>query len=189
MWLTMSTINCSPWSAALINSCFTYLTMSTIKPSLICCLIAAYRCYSCCSCLKVLSNKCRQFWSQHCRPVWVYVLVPANSHCLVSDQLGNMCVNTLTVNRFKCCRLTGPARFRLGIFARHGNLVVIPHNRINAEWVKSELEAATQSSLHEAFVSSAKGPGTASKTLAAPSHICVLTPFRTTECCSINNDP
>ena len=76
------------------------------------------------------------------------------------EHQSNMCTSTLTVKCICCYRLTGPARFRLGILARHGNLIVIPHNHINPEWVKSELEHATRSSLHKAFVSSAKNSGT-----------------------------
>ena len=83
------------------------------------------------------------------------------------EHQSKMCTSTLTVRCIWCYRLTGPARFRLGILARHGNLIVIPHNHINPEWVKSELEHATRSSLHKAFVSSANVPGTPINTVLA----------------------
>lgn len=43
----------------------------------------------------------------------------------------------------QCChRVTGAAEFRLGILARHGDLIAILHNDITAERVKEEVEAA-----------------------------------------------
>ena len=61
----------------------------------------------------------------------------------------------------QCChRLTGAANFRLGMLARHSNLIIIPYDDITVARVKEELEAATGGQpLHEAFVSSAQPQG------------------------------
>lgn len=70
-------------------------------------------------------------------------------NCLFSSQ-----------SHIHCChRLTGQAKFQLDMLARHGDLVVIPHDDITAERVQEELEAATGQPLHEAFVSSAQAQG------------------------------
>ena len=63
------------------------------------------------------------------------------------------------------------------MFARHGKVIVIPHNDITAERVMAELQAATgQQDLHQAFAVSAEDQGTTNKaqaTQVTPVFLCV----------------
>lgn len=61
----------------------------------------------------------------------------------------NMCKAEGT---YIACRLTGHARFRFDMLARHGPLVLIPlHHCSDHNYVREKLQEATGLPLHEAF--------------------------------------
>lgn len=59
------------------------------------------------------------------------------------------------------------------MLARHGKVVVFPHDGITVDRVRAELQDATgQQDLHQAFASSANSQGTARKAPADLGYIC-----------------